>query len=104
MRFGRKGRYCAALVLCLSNQLSANASEESNPALLRVMLQGESAPALRQLVIGLKEVDRELSANLGQESAAVVNHTLAIATGETSGRVVVELVKDEGNIPTGASS
>lgn len=57
---------------------------------------------LRQLVIGLEEVDRELSADLGQEPGAVVNHSLAIATGETSGRVVVELVTDEANIPTGA--
>jgi multidrug efflux pump subunit AcrB len=57
--------------------------------------------ALRKLVTELNEVDRELSAELGQESGAVVNHTLAIASGETSGRVVVELVKDEGNIPSG---
>jgi multidrug efflux pump subunit AcrB len=57
--------------------------------------------ALRRLVTELKEVDRELSAELGQEPGAVVNHSLAIASGETSGRVVVELVKDEGNIPSG---
>jgi multidrug efflux pump subunit AcrB len=57
--------------------------------------------ALRKLVSELNEVDRELSANLGQQSGAVVNHSLAIASGETSGRVVVELVKDEGNIPPG---
>jgi multidrug efflux pump subunit AcrB len=31
----------------------------------------------------------------------VVNHSLAIASGETSGRVSVELTKDEGSIPTG---
>ena len=58
--------------------------------------------ALRELVSGLTEVDKELSAELGRESGAVVNHALAIATGETSGRVSVELTKDEGNIPTGA--
>jgi multidrug efflux pump subunit AcrB len=57
--------------------------------------------ALRKLVSELNEVDRELSADLGQQSGAVVNHSLAIASGETSGRVVVELVKDEGNIPPG---
>jgi multidrug efflux pump subunit AcrB len=57
--------------------------------------------ALRELVSGLTEVDKELSAGLGRESGAVVNHALAIATGETSGRVSVELTKDEGDIPTG---
>jgi multidrug efflux pump subunit AcrB len=57
--------------------------------------------ALRKLVTELNEVDRELSAEMGQEPGAVVNHRLAIASGETSGRVVVELVKDEGNIPPG---
>ncbi len=75
---------------------------------LRVSLEmNEGTPsaqthvALRELVAGLKEVDRELSADLGREPGAVVNHALALATGETSGRVIVELVKDEGNIPAG---
>ena len=57
--------------------------------------------ALRELVSGLREVDTKLSADLGREPGAVVNHSLALASGETSGRVIVELVKDEGNIPTG---
>jgi len=58
--------------------------------------------ALRELVSGLQEVDKELSAELGRAPGAVVNHSLAIASGETSGRVNVELTKDEGDIPTGA--
>jgi multidrug efflux pump subunit AcrB len=58
--------------------------------------------ALRELVSALSEVDEEMSAELGREPGAVVNHSLAIASGETSGRVSVELTKDEGNIPTGA--
>jgi multidrug efflux pump subunit AcrB len=75
---------------------------------LRVSLEmNEGTPssqthvALRELVSGLSEVDRELSAELGQEQGAVVNHSLAIATDETSGRVIVELVKDEDSRPTG---
>jgi multidrug efflux pump subunit AcrB len=58
--------------------------------------------ALRELVSALSEVDEEMSAELGREPGAVVNHSLAIASGETSGRVNVELTKEEGNIPTGA--
>jgi len=75
---------------------------------LRVSLEmNEGTPstqthiALRELVSGLKEVDRELSADRGRDQGAVVNHALALASGETSGRVIVELVKGEGNIPTG---
>jgi multidrug efflux pump subunit AcrB len=75
---------------------------------LRVSLEmNEGTPssqthvALRELVSGLREVDRELSEDLGRQPGAVVNHSLAIASGETSGRVSVELTKDEGSIPTG---
>lgn len=69
---------------------------------LRVSLEmNEGTPsaqthtALRELIRSLQETDAELSAERGEEPGAVVNHFLAIATGETSGRVWVELVQDE---------
>ncbi len=75
---------------------------------LRVSLEmNEGSPssqthaALRELIRSLQETDAELSAEQGKEPGAVVNHFLAIASGETSGRVWVELVRDEDR---GASS
>ncbi|MEM1411313.1 MAG: efflux RND transporter permease subunit [Pseudomonadota bacterium] len=56
--------------------------------------------ALRQLVSALGETDAELSAELGREPGSVVNHVLAIASGQTAGRVIVELVKYGSDGPT----
>ena len=50
---------------------------------------------IRDRIRSLQETDAELSAEQGKEPGAVVNHFLAIASGETSGRVWVELVRDE---------
>jgi multidrug efflux pump subunit AcrB len=68
---------------------------------LRVSLEmNEGTPssqthaALHELTRALEETDAELSAAMGQEPGAVVNHSLAIASGETSGRVIVELIRD----------
>jgi multidrug efflux pump subunit AcrB len=51
--------------------------------------------ALRQVVEGLVEVDREVSLEQGAESGSVVRHVLTFANGESSGQVISELVKDE---------
>jgi len=57
--------------------------------------------ALRELVDGLYQTDAELSRLQGKEPGSVVNHVLTIATGETSGRLTVELMRDEEQGPSG---
>jgi multidrug efflux pump subunit AcrB len=76
---------------------------------LRVALEmNEGTPsaqthvALRELVNGLEAADAELSQRQGKEPGSVVNHVLTVATGETSGRVTVELMRDEEKGPSGA--
>ncbi len=51
--------------------------------------------ALRLIQAGLWEVDRKVSREQGMESGAVVNNVVSFATGDTSGQLVAELVKDE---------
>ena len=74
---------------------------------LRVSLEmNEGTPssqthrALRELVRSLEETDAALSEQRGEAPGAVVDHVLAFATGETSGRVIVELMKYESDGPT----
>ena len=59
--------------------------------------------ALRELIRSLEETDAEFSEELGAEPGAVVDHFLAIASGETSGRVWVEMVRDVENGPSGSA-
>jgi multidrug efflux pump subunit AcrB len=51
--------------------------------------------ALRRVQEGLWEIDAQVSAEQGVESGAVVSHLLAFASGDTSGQIIAELVKDE---------
>ncbi|KAA9133562.1 efflux RND transporter permease subunit [Marinihelvus fidelis] len=51
--------------------------------------------ALDRVQDGLRQVDAEVSAEIGVESGAVIGHLLAFARSETSGQIVAELVKDE---------
>lgn len=51
--------------------------------------------ALDRVQAGLRQVDAEVSEEIGVESGAVIGHLLAFARSETSGQLVAELVKDE---------
>jgi multidrug efflux pump subunit AcrB len=51
--------------------------------------------ALRRIQAGIWEVDRKVSEDQGMESGAVVTNVVSFATGDTSGQLVAELVKDE---------
>ncbi len=51
--------------------------------------------ALRRIQAGIWEVDRKISEDQGMESGAVVTNVVSFATGDTSGQLVAELVKDE---------
>jgi len=51
--------------------------------------------ALRRIQAGVWEVDRKVSEDQGMESGAVVTNVVSFATGDTSGQLVAELVKDE---------
>jgi multidrug efflux pump subunit AcrB len=51
--------------------------------------------ALRRVQDGLWEVDREVSAEQGVESGAVVTSVYSRTRGEINGRIITELVKDE---------
>ncbi len=51
--------------------------------------------ALKKIQEGLWEVDRKVSTEQGIESGAVVNNVVSFATGDTSGTIIAELVKDE---------
>jgi len=57
--------------------------------------------ALRRVQDGLWQVDAEVSAEQGMESGAVVSHLLSFASGDTSGQVIAELVKDESAVIDG---
>ena len=51
--------------------------------------------AMRKVQEGLWEIDRQVSADQGMESGAVVHHVISFAEGDTRGQVVTELVKEE---------
>jgi len=51
--------------------------------------------ALRRVQEGLWEVDYKLSEDEGMKSGAVVTNVVSFATGDTSGVIIAELVKDE---------
>jgi multidrug efflux pump subunit AcrB len=75
---------------------------------LRVELQmNEGTPAsqthdaLRLIQDGLWEVDRKVSLEQGVESGAVVSSALAFARGDTSGRIITELVKENDDVIDG---
>jgi len=76
---------------------------------LRVSLEmNEGTPssqthvALQELIDGLYAADAAVAERHDLEPGSLVNHALAIATGETSGRVTVELVKsDDDDGPSG---
>ncbi|MDT8321870.1 MAG: efflux RND transporter permease subunit [Xanthomonadales bacterium] len=57
--------------------------------------------ALRQVQRGLWEVDHQVSAEHNMESGAVVSNLISFATGDTSGVIVAELVKDEESVIEG---
>jgi multidrug efflux pump subunit AcrB len=50
---------------------------------------------MRKIQDGLWEVDRQVSAEQGVESGAVVNHVISFTNNDTSGELVTELVKEE---------
>ncbi len=57
--------------------------------------------ALRRVQDGLWEVDRQVSAEQGLESGAVVSSVLSFAESDVSGRVITELVKENDDVITG---
>jgi multidrug efflux pump subunit AcrB len=61
----------------------------------------KSHDALRRVQQGLWEVDRQLSEEQGVESGAVVTSVMAFATGDTSGQIITELVKENDDVITG---
>jgi multidrug efflux pump subunit AcrB len=57
--------------------------------------------ALRRIQDGLWQVDREVSAEQGVESGAVVSAVLAFAENDVSGQIISELVKENDDVITG---
>ena len=57
--------------------------------------------ALRRIQDALWTVDRQVSAEQGVESGAVVTSVMAFATGDTSGQIITELVKENEDVITG---
>ncbi|NND44461.1 MAG: efflux RND transporter permease subunit [Xanthomonadales bacterium] len=57
--------------------------------------------ALDRVQEALWQVDREVSAEHGKESGAVVDHLLAFARSDTNGQIITELVKDEQSVIEG---
>lgn len=57
--------------------------------------QSRSQEVLAHVQASLIELDREVSEQHGLESGAVFKHRLAFLNSQTSGRVIVELLKDE---------
>jgi multidrug efflux pump subunit AcrB len=75
---------------------------------LRVQLEmNEGTPAththdvLRRIQDGLWEVDRQVSAEQGVESGAVVSSVLSFAESDVSGQIITELVKENDDVITG---
>ena len=62
---------------------------------------GETHDALRRVQDGLWEVDRQVSAEQGVESGAVVTSVLTFARSDVSGQVITELVKENDDVITG---
>jgi multidrug efflux pump subunit AcrB len=62
---------------------------------------GETHAALRRVQDGLWEVDRQVSAEQGVESGAVVTSVLTFARSDVSGQVITELVKENDDVITG---
>jgi multidrug efflux pump subunit AcrB len=56
---------------------------------------------MRRIQDGLWEVDRQVSAEQGVESGAVVNHVISFTNNDTSGQLVTELVKEEFSVIDG---
>ena len=57
--------------------------------------------AMRRIQEGLWEVDRQVSAEQGMESGAVVSSILAFARSDVSGQIITELVKENDDVITG---
>ncbi|MCW8869496.1 MAG: efflux RND transporter permease subunit [Proteobacteria bacterium] len=57
--------------------------------------QSRSQEVLAHVQESLNELDREVSEQYGLEQGAVFKHRLAFLSSQTSGRVIVELLKDE---------
>ncbi|MCX7546117.1 efflux RND transporter permease subunit [Marinicella gelatinilytica] len=57
--------------------------------------QSRSIEVLTEVQDALIKLDREISEEYGLESGAVFKHRLAFLNSQTSGRVIVELLKDE---------
>lgn len=57
--------------------------------------QSRSQEVLAHIQESLNELDREVSEENGLEQGAVFKHRLAFLSSQTSGRVIVELLKDE---------
>ena len=68
-------------------QVSVEMNEGTPPA--------NTHAALRRIQEGLWEVDRQVSEDEGMKSGAVVTNVVSFARGDTSGRIIAELVKDE---------
>ncbi|MCH8058289.1 MAG: efflux RND transporter permease subunit [Proteobacteria bacterium] len=68
-------------------QVSVEMNEGTPPA--------NTHAALRRIQEGLWEVDRQISEDQGMKSGAVVTNVVSFARGDTSGRIIAELVKDE---------
>jgi len=68
-------------------QVSIDMNEGTPPA--------STHKALRRVQEGLWEVDRQVSEDEGMETGAVVTNVVSFATGDTSGVIIAELVKDE---------
>ncbi|MCH8227191.1 MAG: efflux RND transporter permease subunit [Proteobacteria bacterium] len=68
-------------------QVSVEMNEGTPPA--------NTHAALRRIQEGLWEVDRQISEDEGMKSGAVVTNVVSFARGDTSGRIIAELVKDE---------
>ncbi|MEZ5472680.1 MAG: efflux RND transporter permease subunit [Marinicella sp.] len=64
-----------------------------------VMAQGtpkeQSKETLKQLEAALIKLDHDVSQQVGKDSGAVYTHRFAVLDSQISGRVIVELVKDE---------
>jgi len=57
--------------------------------------QDRTRQVLTQIEDALVELDRDVSQSVGKESGAVFTHRLSFTDSQVSGRVIVELVKDE---------
>ena len=51
--------------------------------------------AIQKVEAAIFELDREVSEEFGESSGAIVKHVIAFKTGDLSGTLVVEMVKDE---------